>query len=97
MRQSKMPTGNEAANTLTAGIVKSRFGLILLAQGEGGLKALYLGKKPAALMAELAGDFSRYAINRDDRALIKTGKAIVDYLEGKTPRPTIAMAAGGTA
>jgi AraC family transcriptional regulator of adaptative response/methylated-DNA-[protein]-cysteine methyltransferase len=97
MRSSKTQARNEATDALTAGIVKSRFGLILLAEGKGGLKALYLGEKPAALLAELAYDFPGHLIARNDRALAKTGKAIVDYLEGKIPRPKIAMAATGTA
>lgn len=84
------------AKALTAGIVKSRFGLILLAQGQDGLRALYLGERPAALLGELARDYPDFVITRDDRALERLGKTVVDYLEGRIARPRIALAAAGT-
>jgi len=78
-------------------IVETSVGLLLVAETDKGVCSVTLGDSESALETQLRLEFPQAEIQRGDQALRQATKAIVDHLEGKTPRIELPLDVRATA
>jgi AraC family transcriptional regulator of adaptative response/methylated-DNA-[protein]-cysteine methyltransferase len=86
-----------ATGAITYSIVASALGRVLVAATERGVCSVRLGDDDASLEAELRAEFRGATFAREDAATASSASAIVDYLAGRGPWPTLAIDVRGTA
>lgn len=78
-------------------LARCQFGRLLLAGTELGLRAVYLGDSDAQLETELAREFPKAAIQRDDSMLKNWAVTLVKHLDGQEPHLDLPLDVRGTA
>ena len=78
-------------------IARSRLGRVLVAATNKGVAAVYLGDGDAALKAELAAEYPKAALRRDEAALGRWVGALVRYLDGEPVHPDLPLDVRATA
>jgi len=88
---------NGGATGITYAVTESPLGWLLVAGTARGLCAVRLGDSPAALEAELAGEFPAAALVRDDAGLGEPVAALMGYLAGAQPHLDLPLDVRATA
>lgn len=77
-------------------IVHSPLGRILIAAADAGIAWLGFGDSDDEALAEIRSDFPDAELQRDDAALGRYSRPILDFLERKAPLPALPLDLQGT-
>lgn len=78
-------------------VSETEIGFLLAAQTAKGVAAIYLGDDAQSLERELAAEYPRASLTRDDAALGSVLDALVAYLDGTGPHPALPLDLKATA